>query len=82
MSTYNEPAAKIANNPSLCALVICIIFNTHAIGSNRIMKSDATLIAEVTRIGMLMLIHDPSTDFSQILCRGVHSKILTMVSAR
>lgn len=82
MSTYNEPAAKIANTPSFFVLVISFSFNTQAIGSNRIMKSDATLIAEVTRIGMLMLIHDPSAFFSQILCRGVHSKILTMVSAR
>lgn len=81
MPTHNDPAAKIAEIPIFFDIFICRR-HTHTIGRSKIKKSETTLTAEVTKIGMLILIHDPSTYFSQILCRGVHSKILTNVSAR
>lgn len=81
MGTYNDPAAKIAEIPIFLDLFICKR-HTQTMGRSKIKKSDTTFIAEVTKMGMLILIHDPSASFSQILCRGVHSKILTIVSAK
>ena len=80
--TYNEPAANIADIPIFLDSFIICKRHTQMMGKKRIMKSEATLMAEVTKMGMLMLMQYPSTFFSQILCRGVHSKIFTMVSAR
>lgn len=81
MKTYNDPAANIAEIPIFLDPFICKR-HTQTIGKSKIKKSEATFIAEVTKMGILILIHDPSASFSHILCRGVHSKILTIVSAR
>lgn len=69
--TYNIPAANIAETPTFFLTDICSR-QTQTMGTVSIKRSETTLIAAVTRIGMLMLMQWPSMCLSQILARGTH----------
>lgn len=79
--SHKMPAAKIMDVPNFLEFLICKR-HTLTIGRTSIRKSDATLIEEVTMIGILILIQCPLSVLSQIFARGEHSKIFTIVSAK